>query len=723
MGTIDTKYSIYDVDSSGALPDDVSLYCMECVADSGDSNVYIRQVRSCWCRPSYAHTYFFLDANGLSSDGDQFKPIRLKDASGNEVASLTIINNGGSLEWIFEYYDGGIQVAGGDSSGAGNSLSANTWYSFELKYDDTDNTVEARLTDANLSLINSFSDTISGEIRKAYTIEVGIIDCTLTSETKAYFDRIRWKNDGWFITTGGTVEDSISLSEVLSNTKSTSTLISDSATLSEVLSNLKSTSAGSLDTVSLSEVFSILKTTSAAASDSASLSELISNIISVAEEASDTVSLSETFSGLKSTAAAGSDTVTLSEEITRFVTVVRNAIDSAVFSEPSILERAILQASAIQGLSLSEVITNRKDTSAASSDSVSLSELLYGGTLSDAFMADTASFSEVITRSLVLRASLLDSVTLSEAITPRKDTVVVHADDVALSEVITNIKSTSAAAGDTASFSTIEAVTAVLHALAEDGFTIYDFPTFFIITIAQITDTASFSDSVPISRIMAQALAQDGLDLSETISTQATLRALATDQAVFNEDSSRLIVTLAALSDSVVLTDEGQHVFNLVMMEDTVTLSELPTARKTARALVEDSLTLSELLSAIASGIQCLVEDQANFSDAIIALKNLQFDTVSDSVNFTEEGTIRVAFNAIVRDNIVLGEVISNLVSTMASVYDDVEFWDRTFEATFLPEGKVSVTVRLQSATVNITLQSLDTGFQLKKPGTTFTIK
>jgi len=98
---------------------------------------------------------FYIEAEGLE-DGNNKYIGTYQDSSNNDAIRLRLNQSAGQLRLRFSVYTNGAY----EDHYA--DIGTNTWYRLDVKYDNTDNTWEASLSDVDGSLLDHASGTLTG---------------------------------------------------------------------------------------------------------------------------------------------------------------------------------------------------------------------------------------------------------------------------------------------------------------------------------------------------------------------------------------------------------------------------------------------------------------------------------------------------------------------------------------------------------------------------------
>jgi len=167
--------------------------CMMAEVTSGSANAYITRSRVN-AKTSFVHQHLYVDAEGLA-DTEEFKTLQVLDSSDNIAAYIRIYDDSGTLKYDFYCYDGSLTA-----KVTGQTLSLQTWYEFEYKYDIDGEAWELRLDGSSVD-----SGSIGGATRTPRKVSTGIIGCTGSGTTRVYIDDVVWRTDNWqsaYVTSG-----------------------------------------------------------------------------------------------------------------------------------------------------------------------------------------------------------------------------------------------------------------------------------------------------------------------------------------------------------------------------------------------------------------------------------------------------------------------------------------------------------------------------------------
>jgi hypothetical protein len=174
----------------GTPPAGAGSYCMEGYTQNNYYNeAYAYQAGSPQ-NISYVRAYIYVDYEGFSN-GQLVSLTQLYNAGQNRCAGIQIGQSGGSLAIRGAYYDSGEKYT--DIV----SISLDTWYRVEFKYDIANSKWEFRLYDGNESLQYSHTDNALGATRIPSVLATGMMHHSGSGATRVLTDLVAWDNATW----------------------------------------------------------------------------------------------------------------------------------------------------------------------------------------------------------------------------------------------------------------------------------------------------------------------------------------------------------------------------------------------------------------------------------------------------------------------------------------------------------------------------------------------
>ena len=237
-------------------------------------------------------------------------------------------------------------------------------------------------------------------------------------------------------------------------------------------------------------------------------------------EAADGIAAGDSSSRIAVLQAAAADGLAVGDAGGNLAALLASAADGAISSD-AVAALASLLTSAADGTLLADLATRRADLLAAA--------------------ADGAAFGDAIPEGIVsLLVSAADGIALSDAALARADLQVGASDGARLSEALSALASLLASAGDGVSLgdgSAASLLGIIVEALAADGIALSDSAARALLILAQAADGATFSDD-GAARLSLTATCADGARFSETLAAVMALAAACADGFTVSDASA-----------------------------------------------------------------------------------------------------------------------------------------------------------------------------------------
>lgn len=186
--TIDSG-CILDEDAAvpGTPPPDAGSECLKAVVANATNNLAYAIQAKADPNISYIRGYLYLDEEGLSAN-QYFVTLALYNYQPAVVARVLVGEIGGAYKLRFEYYsNGALRTSWPDVT-----ISMDTWYRVEYKYDLTYSDWEFRVDGATIS-----SGSLQAPTLTPRTLVTGILNSTASLTTTLYTDLVVWDTSEW----------------------------------------------------------------------------------------------------------------------------------------------------------------------------------------------------------------------------------------------------------------------------------------------------------------------------------------------------------------------------------------------------------------------------------------------------------------------------------------------------------------------------------------------
>ena len=373
--------------------------------------------------------------------------------------------------------------------------------------------------------------------------------------------------------------------------------------------------------------------------------------------------------------------------------------DGFTFAD-SATKTAILQAAAVESINLSDSDENVAQFISALVDSFTMADLpgriaAYPVSVSDAFSVSdsTAALQKVI-------ALVSDNVTFSDVSVVRADLTGIAEDNVQFSETLLAALQAQAIVTEIINLSDITTSRADLTTQVSDEFALSAVTTADVLGVLTglCSDTFNVSDAVTSRADLLSAIT-DALGLSDIASALLTTQAQATDSFSLDDSSTWASIAAALVADGFVITGEVACRADLVAaLVDSMNLSDASATILTAYATATDGFTVSD--TAFWAGItQAIASDSFTVSGSVTGLIKL-LAQAAETINFSDSGSVTATYNVQVNDAVEFATAISTIAQFRAAVADGFNVTATPMEVSRLPNGKVSVSFSMKTATV-----------------------
>lgn len=415
------------------------------------------------------------------------------------------------------------------------------------------------------------------------------------------------------------------------------------------------------DGIDFSETLASQATFAGVVADGIDFSEVLARQATFSASISDGIGIGESVGKQATYPVVSTDGFDLSDIASIAKLLLGSAADGIVFTDIDSVA-AYYYANSTDGISFSEALQNTAVYQSYITDGIEASDIVAALALFSAESVDGIDFSDSTTYISTILSNLFDGFVMSDVSAARSDLSSSLSDGFILTDLNSVQVSFTGAAVDDLMLSDTIAATAILAAISADGI---------IFSEALIGDLSGF----------IQALAQDGLLLSDSASVGAQLLALVTDAFDLSESVIPILTMLAQVADGLDLGSASAAGAILV-------------------AQLTDGIELGDLTS-------------AQITAAVIA------GSILDGIVFNDVGQVDATFDVSVSDAIVMSDVVNTLVRFATIASDGLILSDVAFH--FVASGEVTITFTVRQGKITFIVRQPAATFESRQPAIRFT--